>query len=111
MSADPTIDHDLDATLGEAGAAQDAAADAAVAELSPGAKVLVTVAALAAASVARKALASVWRISTGHKPPVDEPGESDWRLMVLWAAAAGAAVGVARMMAERQVTRRVNRPR
>ncbi|CAB4861403.1 unannotated protein [freshwater metagenome] len=57
---------------------------------------------IVAASVARKAVAGVWKASTGKTPPGGEQGEADGTVVLLWGAALGAAVGAARLLAQRQ---------
>jgi hypothetical protein len=74
-------------------------------------KLLVLVATFAAAAAARKVMAVVWKVSTGRTPPNGEDGRADPSVVLLWGAAAGAAVGAARLLAERQartVARRRN---
>jgi hypothetical protein len=62
-----------------------------------------TVAALGAATVARKALDKGWQVSTRRKPPAN-PADPDVQLWeaVAWSAATGAAVALARMFAQRR---------
>jgi hypothetical protein len=61
------------------------------------------VSALAAASVAKKTLNTGWRAATGKNPPAN-PADPDVELWeaVMWAAASGAAVQLARMFAARR---------
>jgi hypothetical protein len=67
-------------------------------------KVAVTIGALAAAMLARKVLTVGWKGITGHEPPSDPRSQdTDWQVAALWAIASGAAVGVARLAAERKV--------
>lgn len=63
-----------------------------------------TLGAMAAATVARKTLRVTWRTVTGEPPP-DHPHsrDTDWVVALMWAVASGAAIGVARMLVERQV--------
>jgi hypothetical protein len=56
-------------------------------------------AATTATMLARASLARVWRAS-GHEPS-ESPFESSWPEALTWAAAAGAGVGVARVLAKR----------
>jgi len=55
--------------------------------------------AMLATMAVRAALARLWRAS-GHEPSEDAV-QSTWPDAVLWAAAAGAGVGVARVLARR----------
>jgi len=60
-------------------------------------------AALGATAVARKAIDTSWKVSTGKKPP-ENPADPDidvWEA-VLWAASTGAAVALAKMYAQRR---------
>jgi hypothetical protein len=61
------------------------------------------IAALVAATAARKALNASWRAATG-KPPPANPASPDveMREALLWAAASGTIVAVARMLATRR---------
>ncbi|NYE37930.1 hypothetical protein F4692_003075 [Nocardioides cavernae] len=61
------------------------------------------VAAIGAASVAKKALNSSWRAATGKNPPAN-PADPDVGLSeaVMWAAVSGTLIGVARMLATRR---------
>ena len=73
-------------------------------------KVAVTLGAVAAAMVARKLLEMGWKGVTGEKPPSDPRSEdTDWQVAALWAIASGAAIGVARLAAERKVTSALTR--
>ena len=59
--------------------------------------------ALAAAAVAKKALNSSWRATTGKNPP-ENPADPDvdvWEA-VLWAGVSGTLVALARMLAQRK---------
>lgn len=68
-------------------------------------KAAVAVGAVAAAMLARKALTMGWKAVTGHEPPSDPRSQdTDWQVAMLWAVASGAAIGVARLAAERKVT-------
>ena len=62
-----------------------------------------TVAALAAATIARKALDKGWQVSTRRRPPSNpaDPDVAVWEA-VAWTAATGAAVALARMFAQRR---------
>ncbi|MCW2849100.1 MAG: hypothetical protein JWR90_3074 [Marmoricola sp.] len=61
------------------------------------------VAALLGATVARKSLTKAWQTATGKNPPAN-PADPDVELWeaVLWAAASGTAVQLARMLATRK---------
>lgn len=61
------------------------------------------VAALGAATVAKKALNTSWRATTGKNPPAN-PADPDVSLAeaVMWAAVSGTLIGVARMLATRR---------
>jgi hypothetical protein len=66
-------------------------------------KVLGTGAAIGAAVVAKKLLASGWTAATGEEPPAnpEDPGVS-WPKAIGWAVASGAVIGVARLLATRK---------
>ncbi|MCW2767999.1 MAG: hypothetical protein JWO11_3958 [Nocardioides sp.] len=61
------------------------------------------VAALGAATVARKALDKFWRVATGKKPP-ENPADPDVQLWeaAAWAVVTGAFIALARMLAQRR---------
>ena len=61
------------------------------------------VAALTAASVAKKGLNTSWKAATGKNPPANpaDPDVDVWEA-VLWATVSGTAVGLARMLATRR---------
>lgn len=61
------------------------------------------VAAVGAARGSKLALDKGWRIATGRKPPANpaDPDVAMWEA-VAWAAATGAAVALARMLAQRR---------
>ena len=61
------------------------------------------VAAIGAASVAKKGLNGTWRAATGKNPPAN-PADPDVSLAeaVIWAAVSGTLIGVARMLATRR---------
>lgn len=61
------------------------------------------VAALLGATVARKSLTKAWQSATGKNPPANpaDPDVDLWEA-VLWAAASGTAVQLARMFATRR---------
>jgi hypothetical protein len=61
------------------------------------------VAALLGATVARKSITKAWQTATGKNPP-SNPADPDVDLWeaVLWAAASGTAVQLARMLATRK---------
>ena len=73
-------------------------------EGAAGYKMLGTLAAVAGAFVARKALPVIWKKVTGHEPP-DKPESLDHSLgeALTWAVLSGTAVGVARVLAQRKV--------
>jgi hypothetical protein len=61
------------------------------------------VAAFAAASAAKTALDKLWTVGTGKKPPANpENPETELREAVIWSAATGMAVALARMLAQRR---------
>jgi subtilisin family serine protease len=61
------------------------------------------VAALVAATAARKALNASWRAATGKPPPANPASpDVDMREALAWAAASGTIVAVARMLATRR---------
>lgn len=61
------------------------------------------VAALGAASVAKKVLNTTWQKTTGKAPPANsaDPSVEIWEA-VAWATVSGALVGIARMLATRR---------
>ena len=61
------------------------------------------VAALLGATVARKSITKAWQTATGKNPPANpaDPDVDLWEA-VLWAAASGTAVQLARMLATRK---------
>ncbi|TQL68369.1 uncharacterized protein DUF4235 [Nocardioides albertanoniae] len=65
--------------------------------------IMALVTGLGAAKVTNKVLTSGWKASTGRKPPAN-PADPDVRLAeaVLWSAATGATVAIARMFAQRR---------
>jgi hypothetical protein len=61
------------------------------------------IAALVAATTARKALNASWRAATGKPPPANPASpDVDMREALLWAAVSGTIVAVARMLATRR---------
>lgn len=67
-----------------------------------------TVGSIIAAGAARKALQFGWKAVTGEAPPDDPKSrETDWVIALTWAVASGAAIGVARLLAEREVAGRL----
>jgi hypothetical protein len=61
------------------------------------------VAALLAATVAKKGLNATWRAATGKEPPANAADtDIDLTEAVLWAALSGTLVGVARLLATRR---------
>lgn len=69
---------------------------------APPESLLSTGAAIAAAVATRKALKVLWKNAYGTEPP-DTPTKAGvtWKDALLWAAAVGAAVGVARVIGQR----------
>ncbi|MER7605156.1 DUF4235 domain-containing protein [Nocardioides sp. NPDC023903] len=65
--------------------------------------IMALVSGIGAAKVTNKVLSSGWKASTGRKPPAN-PADPDVRLLeaVLWSAATGATVALARMFAQRR---------
>ena len=56
-----------------------------------------------AAFVARKAVTSGWKLVTGNEPPANpEDPEVEWAEAIGWALLSGAAIGLARLVANRQ---------
>jgi hypothetical protein len=61
------------------------------------------VAALMAATAARKGLNASWRAATGKPPPANPASpEVDMREALVWAAVSGTIIAVARMLATRR---------
>jgi len=60
-------------------------------------------AALGAAALAKQALTTTWRATTGKNPPAN-PADPDVRIgeAVAWAVVSGTMVGLARMLASRK---------
>jgi len=66
-------------------------------------KVLGTGAAVGAAVIARKLVASGWTAATGKEPPGNpEDPEVSWQEALGWAVVSGAAIQAARLLATRQ---------
>lgn len=66
-------------------------------------KIMGTVGAVVAAGLADRALHVLWQAATGNKPPtIPEDPETDWTEALVWAAASGAVIGLARLVATRQ---------
>ncbi|MDE0777391.1 DUF4235 domain-containing protein [Nocardioides sp.] len=61
------------------------------------------VSSLGAATVARKGLTASWKAATGKNPPAN-PADPDvqMREAVMWAAASGTLIAMARMLAQRR---------
>ena len=61
------------------------------------------VSALGAAALAKKGLNASWKAATGKKPP-ENPADPDVQLReaVMWAAASGTFIALARMLAQRR---------
>ncbi len=72
---------------------------------SPPESWLLAGAALLGGIAANRALIAAWQKTRGEKPPIN-PAARDvsWRDAILWAAAVGAAVGVARVVTRRGAT-------
>ncbi|MFC6153193.1 DUF4235 domain-containing protein [Nocardioides yefusunii] len=70
---------------------------------SPAWNALSAVAAVGAAAVAKKGLDASWRVATGKNPPAN-PADPDVELReaILWAAASGTIIALARMLATRK---------
>jgi hypothetical protein len=62
-----------------------------------------TLSAVVAAQAARRGLGASWKAATGRKPPAN-PADPDveFREALAWAMTTGAAVAVARMLAQRK---------
>jgi uncharacterized protein DUF4235 len=69
-----------------------------------GYKMMAAIASLFGALVARKLLTAVWKMASGKEPP-ENPAHPTvtWPEAVSWAIASGAAVGVARLIAQKKV--------
>lgn len=66
-------------------------------------KIMGTAGAVAAAAMADRALHVVWHAATGNKPPtIPEDPQTNWTEALVWAAASGAVIGLARLVATRQ---------
>jgi hypothetical protein len=66
-------------------------------------KLFATVSAAAAGIATRKALTATFRKTTGRPPPANpEAPSTSWQEALGWAAASGAAMGLARMLATRK---------
>jgi len=66
-------------------------------------KVLGTGAAVGAAGVAKKLVASGWTVATGKEPPDNpEDPEVSWQEAVGWAVLSGTVIQLARLIATRQ---------
>ena len=62
---------------------------------------------IAAAFLARKVLHLIWKSITGKEPPANpEHPEVTWPEAVSWAVASGAAIGLARLAAQKRVASR-----
>ena len=71
---------------------------------STGYKLLAMVASLLGAFLARKVLTTTWKLASGKEPP-ENPAHPTvtWPEAVSWAVASGAAVGLARLIAQKKV--------
>lgn len=65
--------------------------------------VMSLVAGLGAASIARKVLDTSWKAASGKNPP-ENPADPDTSLgeAIVWASVTGAAIALARMLAQRR---------
>jgi hypothetical protein len=69
-----------------------------------GYRVLATLSSLLGAMMARKLLTFAWKRATGREPPSNPENPSvTWAEAVSWAVVSGAAIGVARLVAQRKV--------
>lgn len=69
-----------------------------------GYRLMTVVATAAGAFAARKVLAAIWKIASGKEPPANpEHPEVTWPEAISWAVLSGAAVGVARLIAQKKV--------
>ena len=60
-------------------------------------------AAVVAATAARKALNTSWKVATGKEPPANPASpDVEMREAILWAAVSGTIVAIARMLATRR---------
>lgn len=67
-------------------------------------KVLALAASLLGALAARKTMTFAWKALSGKEPPANpEHPEVSWGEAASWAIASGAAVGLARMVAQKRV--------
>lgn len=68
-------------------------------------KLVATLSAIGMGLVFRSALRGGWKRVTRREPP-DQPGVdgASWREALIWSAASGVAVGLARMMARRSAS-------
>lgn len=65
-------------------------------------KILAAGAGMLAGALTRNLVASAWRAATDSEPPEDpQSPRTDWSTAIAWAAASGAAVGVAQLVARR----------
>lgn len=62
-----------------------------------------SVAALAGANLARRALSSAWTRKRGGVPGNPATSDTTWSEAMVWAVVSGAAVGIARLVAQRGV--------
>lgn len=69
-------------------------------ELAP--RLISGAAAVGAAFAAKKAIESIWKLSTGSPPPTDpENLEVTWPEAIGWTLVSGAAIGLAQLFATR----------
>lgn len=69
-------------------------------------KLLALAATITAGLLARKAVTTAWKVGAGSPPPSNpEHPDVTWVEAIGWTVASGAAVGVARMLASRQMAK------
>jgi len=72
-------------------------------------KVATTVVALTAAFLAQRALATGWRVVTGHSAPAVDDDDVSIPELITYAAVSAAAVAGVRLLADRRVRRLLTR--
>lgn len=66
-------------------------------------KLLAAGAAAVATAVADRAIRSAWKATTGDEPPANPTNpDVEWREAIGWAVLSGAAIGIARLLAQRR---------
>ncbi|MBW3596272.1 MAG: DUF4235 domain-containing protein [Planctomycetes bacterium] len=79
---------------------------------TPQESILVTAAAVAAGVLTRRALRAAWKQWRGTAPPLNPMADDvNWTDAMIWAAAVGAAAGVARVLSRRGATSAIRRYR